>query len=129
MLRAQIAFASSRGSDAPPLLLEAARRLEPLDATLARDTYLEALSAAIFAGRLASGTGLRDVAEAARAAPRPRSAARPPICCSTASALLITEGDAAGGAGAQAGAERVRRERRLHRGGAALAVARVPSPP
>ena len=32
LLRAQIAFAVSRGSDAPPLLLEAAKRLEPLDA-------------------------------------------------------------------------------------------------
>ena len=31
-LRAQIAFASRRGRDAPPLLLEAARRLDPLDA-------------------------------------------------------------------------------------------------
>ena len=38
--------------DAPPLLLAAARRLEPLDAALARETYLEALRAAIFAGRL-----------------------------------------------------------------------------
>ena len=43
---------SSRGSDAPPLLLDAAKRLEPLDAELARETYLEALAAAIFAGRL-----------------------------------------------------------------------------
>jgi tetratricopeptide (TPR) repeat protein len=53
LLRGQIAFASSRGSAAPPLLLKAARRLEPLDARLARETYLEALSAALFAGRLA----------------------------------------------------------------------------
>ena len=42
LLRAQIAFAANRGSDAPPLLLEAARRLEPLDVALARETYLDA---------------------------------------------------------------------------------------
>ncbi len=68
-LHARIAFARSRGSDAPPLLLEAARRLEPLDAGLARETYLDALGAAIFAGRLAEGAGVDQVAEAARRAP------------------------------------------------------------
>ena len=68
-LRAQLAFALRRGSDAPPLLLSAAQRLEPLDAKLARETYLEAIAAAIFAGRLSSGPGVLEVAEAARAAP------------------------------------------------------------
>jgi DNA-binding CsgD family transcriptional regulator len=72
LLRAELAFASSRGKDAPPLLLAAARRLESLDATLARDTYLDALSAAMFAGRLAGHTGPREVARAARQAPRSR---------------------------------------------------------
>ena len=46
LLRGQIAFASSRGSEAPPLLLKAAKSFEPLDVGLARQTYLEALSAA-----------------------------------------------------------------------------------
>ena len=55
LLRAQIAFAMSRGSDAPPLLLNAAKRLEPLDVRLARETYLDALIAAVSADRLASG--------------------------------------------------------------------------
>jgi DNA-binding CsgD family transcriptional regulator len=68
-LRAQIAFAQRRGSDAPPLLLDAARRLEPLDSGLARETHLDALGAAIFAGRLTSGPGLVEVAVAARDAP------------------------------------------------------------
>ncbi len=54
LLRAQIAFLTSRGSDAPPLLLKAARRLEPIDAGLSRAAYLDALSAAMFASRLAS---------------------------------------------------------------------------
>jgi DNA-binding CsgD family transcriptional regulator len=74
-LRAQLAFGLRRGSDAPPLLLAAAKRLGPLNAELARETYLEALAAAIFAGRLGSARGVVEVADAARAAPRaPRPA-------------------------------------------------------
>ena len=69
-LGAQIAFASRRGRDAPPLLLEAARRLDALDAALARETYLEAIASAMFAGRLGTGPDEREVAEAARASPR-----------------------------------------------------------
>jgi DNA-binding CsgD family transcriptional regulator len=71
LVHAEIAFAQDRGSDAPPLLLAAARRLEELDVALARETYLEAISAGIFAGHLARGPGLREVAEAARGAPPP----------------------------------------------------------
>jgi DNA-binding CsgD family transcriptional regulator len=92
LLRGQIAFASSRGSDAAALLLEAARRLEPLDVGLARETYLEALSAAVYAGRLASGGGLLEVAQCVRAAPpapRPRGAADLLL---DGLALLITQG-------------------------------------
>jgi DNA-binding CsgD family transcriptional regulator/tetratricopeptide (TPR) repeat protein len=68
-LQAQIAFTRSRGSDAPQLLLQAARRLGPLDAALARETYLEALWAAIIVGGSGSGLTTREVAEAALAAP------------------------------------------------------------
>jgi len=67
-LRAEIVFALRRGSDAPPLLLDAAKRLEPLDGPSAREAYLEALGAAIFAGRLNVRVGPREVAAAARAA-------------------------------------------------------------
>jgi DNA-binding CsgD family transcriptional regulator len=75
-LRAQIGF--TRGTDVPglavgpravTLLLDAAQRLEPLDAGLARETYLEALTAAMLAGRESSGCGVKEAAEAARAAP------------------------------------------------------------
>jgi DNA-binding CsgD family transcriptional regulator len=69
-LGAQIAFASRRGRDAPPLLLEAARRLAPLDAKMARETYLEAIASAMYAGRLGTGPDEREVAEAARASTR-----------------------------------------------------------
>jgi DNA-binding CsgD family transcriptional regulator len=69
-LRARIVFATRRGRGAPPLLLEAARRLEPLDAAMARETYLEAMAAAMYAGRLGTGPDEREVAEAARASSR-----------------------------------------------------------
>jgi DNA-binding CsgD family transcriptional regulator len=70
LLRAQLAFASSRGTEATPLLLAAARRLEPLDLRLACETYLDAFSAALFGARLNERVSVADVAEAARAAPR-----------------------------------------------------------
>jgi DNA-binding CsgD family transcriptional regulator len=66
LLQAQMSFAVNRGSEALPLLLTAARRLERLDSELARDTYLEALGASVFAGRLAAGPGARQVAAAVR---------------------------------------------------------------
>ena len=69
-LGAQIAFASWRGRDAPPLLLAAARRLDSLDAAMARETYLEAIASAMFAGRLTTGPDEREVAEAARTSNR-----------------------------------------------------------
>ena len=96
VLRAQIAFAVNRGRDALPLLLKAAKRLEPLDARLARETYLDAFTAAIFAGRLAGGGGLLEVAQAARAAP---PASQPPSAADLlldGFALRIAEGYAAG---------------------------------
>jgi DNA-binding CsgD family transcriptional regulator len=69
LLRGQIAFVARRGSDAPPLLLKAARELEAVDPPLARATYLDALAAALFAGRLARGASALEVAQAVRDAP------------------------------------------------------------
>src|SRR5215211_4139647 len=69
LLRGQIASASA-GTEAAAQLLKAARRLEPIDPGLARETYLDAWGAALFAGPLASGGDLLDVSRAARAAPR-----------------------------------------------------------
>jgi DNA-binding CsgD family transcriptional regulator len=65
-LGAEIVFTSQRGRDAPPLLLAAAKRLEPVDASMARETYLEGIASAMFAGRLGAGPDAREVAEAAR---------------------------------------------------------------
>jgi DNA-binding CsgD family transcriptional regulator len=68
-LRGQIAFARTRGNDAPPLLLEAAKRFEPLDVASARETYVEAFGAAIFAGRESRAGGIVETAKGARASP------------------------------------------------------------
>lgn len=65
-LRARIAYAERHGHDAPALLLDAARRLEPLDPALAREAHLEAMEAGIYAGRMILGPRLGDLAEAAR---------------------------------------------------------------
>jgi DNA-binding CsgD family transcriptional regulator len=96
LLRGQIAFALSRGRDAPTLLLKAAKRLEPLDVKLARETYLEALSAALHAGRLGSRDGVRKMADAARRAPPSLEPARAPDLLLDGLAVLHTEGYTAG---------------------------------
>jgi DNA-binding CsgD family transcriptional regulator len=96
LLRAQLAFATSRGGDAPLLLLMAARRFEPIDASLARETYLDAINAAAFAGRLASpGGGVREVARAAAMAPRPPQSPRSPDILLDGWAANFVEGYAA----------------------------------
>jgi DNA-binding CsgD family transcriptional regulator len=70
LTRAQLAFITSRGAEAPPLLLKAAKRLAGIDPGLSRATYLDALSAGIFTGRLASpGSDLLAIARAAAEAP------------------------------------------------------------
>jgi DNA-binding CsgD family transcriptional regulator len=80
LLRAQIAFAWSHGGEAVSLLLAAARRLEPVDDTLARETYLEAFSAAIL-------TELADGPRVARAARR-----LPPVASRTRTVDLLLDG-------------------------------------
>jgi DNA-binding CsgD family transcriptional regulator len=94
-LRARIAFATNRGSDAPPLLLAAARRLEPLDASLAREIYLDALTATLYTGRLAGPVDARQVADAALGAP-PAAAPRPVDLLLNGLATLIAHGPASG---------------------------------
>ena len=75
-LRAQMQFVRSRAGDsgAPrvgdtaPALLDAARRLENLDDYSARESYLEAIAALMYAGRLGAPGELTRAAEAALAA-------------------------------------------------------------
>jgi DNA-binding NarL/FixJ family response regulator len=92
LLRGQVAFVSSWGSDAVSLLLGAAGRLEPLDLDLARETYLEAWGAAMFAGRLADSANVADVSRAASAAAPRADPPRPSDLLLDGLARLITEG-------------------------------------
>ncbi len=64
----QMAAVSGRRGDWVPLLLETAKRLGRLDMRLERETYRDAFDAALVAGRLTSGAGLREVGEAVLAA-------------------------------------------------------------
>jgi DNA-binding CsgD family transcriptional regulator len=97
LLRGQIALFSTFGSDAPPLLLTAARHLERVDARLARDTYLDAWGAALLAGRLTTQGHLLEVSRAARSAPRPDGPPRASDLLLDSLATLITDGGAAAG--------------------------------
>jgi DNA-binding CsgD family transcriptional regulator len=65
-LRGQIALDQRRATDAVQLLVDAAQRFEPLDGELARETFLEALGAAIFSS--ATDDVVSAVAVAARVA-------------------------------------------------------------
>ena len=111
MIRAQIAYSQNRGSDAPALLLRAARRLEPLDLRMARQTYLDAVLAGHFAGRLAPGR-LREAAEAARRVP--------PVTGPAAASGLLLDGLATAlTAGYTAGVPALKQAVRGFRGGGA----------
>jgi DNA-binding CsgD family transcriptional regulator len=94
-LRGQIAFDQRRYGDAAPLLLEAARRFEPVDADAAREAHLEALLTAMWAGGQRVPGELRKAGEAARAAPQGRDPARAADLLLDAFALLLTDGYAA----------------------------------
>jgi DNA-binding CsgD family transcriptional regulator len=95
LVSAQLAFASSRGGEATPLLLAAARRLEPLDLRLARETYVDAFTAALFGARLNELVGVAEVAQAARAAPRPSGEPAPSDLVLDAFMALTTHDDSA----------------------------------
>jgi DNA-binding CsgD family transcriptional regulator len=94
-LRGQIALEQQRGSDAARLLLGAARRLEPLDVGLARETHLEALVAALWAGELDQPGSVLEAAHAARAAPPGPEPPRVVDVLLDGLALRLTEGYAA----------------------------------
>jgi DNA-binding CsgD family transcriptional regulator len=92
-LRGQIEWASVSGREAPVLLLQAAKRLEALDAELARETYLYAWVASHLAGPLAGPGGLLlEVSRAAQAAPQPAAAPRPCDLLLDGLTTMITQG-------------------------------------
>ena len=125
----QIAYATRRGSDAPPLLLKAAKQFERLDIQLARETYLDAFSAALFAGRLASGGGtIVEVAQAVVAADWGVQAPPRRGCDLLLDGLAPGHhpGLRGGHAAAEAGADHHPRTADVRRGITALAVAGLP---
>ena len=94
LLRAQVEFAENRSGDAMGSLLRAAKGFEALEPRMARDTYLDALGAALSAGRLATGVGVLEVAKAARAAPRVPGPPRASDLLLDGLAVAITDGPA-----------------------------------
>jgi len=95
VLRAQI-VAVNRGRDAPALLLAAAKRLEVLNIELARQIHLDALTAALFAGRLGGTSDARHVAVSARAAPPSPGPSRGADLLLDGLAALIIDGSSVG---------------------------------
>jgi DNA-binding CsgD family transcriptional regulator len=96
LLRAQTSFYVDRDSDVPGMLLDAAATLAPLDPALSRETYLQALDAAILTGGLGDGRSVREVAEAARAAPPPPGPPGPVDLLLDALVVTYTRGFVAG---------------------------------
>jgi DNA-binding CsgD family transcriptional regulator len=95
LLRAQLTARPAYGRSGRMILLDAARRLEPLDAGLAREAYREAFGAALTAGRLGPADGMTQIAEAIQAAPAPR----PPHATDLlldGLAALVTDGHSVG---------------------------------
>jgi len=94
-LRGQIAFDQRRATEAARLLLDAARHLEPLDCDLARETYLDALAAAIWASGTDAPDATNVVATAARAAAPARGEPRAIDLILDALATRFVDGHAA----------------------------------
>jgi DNA-binding CsgD family transcriptional regulator len=95
LVRGHVAFASGPASEAPPLLLKAAGRLERFDLELARETYLAAWGTAYVAGQAAGRGVLLEICRAVRAL-RPRPGAPCPLdLLLDGLALLTTDGRAA----------------------------------
>ena len=95
LVRARVAFADGHWSDAPPLLLKAAKRLESLDLDPARETYLTAWGAAALSEDLDAHGVLLEISRAVRGLPTPPTP-RPLDLLLDGLALMITEGHGAG---------------------------------
>ena len=94
LLRGRIALEQRRSGEAGDLFMRAARRLEPIDPELARETYLETLAGAMSSDVEVLG-GARAVAEAARAAPTGTAPPRIVDVLLDAFAIRLTDGYAA----------------------------------
>ena len=94
-LRGQIAIVQFRGTEAARLLLSAARRLDPLEAALARETHLEALETAMWVSDLNGPGGVLATAKAALVAPAAPNPPRAMDLLLDGHALRLTDGYAA----------------------------------
>ncbi|MDX6219048.1 MAG: hypothetical protein QOJ48_729 [Frankiales bacterium] len=94
LLRGQVAYMSFRSNDAPALLLKAARRLEPFDLDLARDTYLTAWGTAVLAADRRVHAVLSEICTAVQALPPRPEGPRPLDLLLDGLALLIVKGHA-----------------------------------
>jgi DNA-binding CsgD family transcriptional regulator/tetratricopeptide (TPR) repeat protein len=95
LLRAQVSFGQGQWSDAPPLLLQAARRLESLDTDLARETYLTAWGAAGLTEDVTARNVMVEICRAVRVLPSPPGRLSPRDELLDGLARLITQGHAA----------------------------------
>jgi DNA-binding CsgD family transcriptional regulator/tetratricopeptide (TPR) repeat protein len=95
LTRAHVAFTSDLSSDASPLLLKAARRLEPYDPGLARETYLIAWGAASIAGHLVDGGVRPEICRAMQSLSPTDGNPRPIDLLLDGLALLATDGHVA----------------------------------
>ncbi|MFD9293293.1 BREX system ATP-binding domain-containing protein [Streptomyces sp. NPDC060030] len=96
-LRARVLFARSRSDEAAPLLLDAAAQFATAGSSQARETYLEAISATIFAGRVHGPTGARAAAIAARESGAPPSGSKAADLLLDGVATLLADGYETGG--------------------------------
>ncbi len=94
LLRGHAAAVSRHGDEAVALLLEAGRRLEPFDLSLARRAYLTAWSAAVVAHHLGGADALLEVSRAVRALPPLPADPHALDLVIEGFALLITDGPA-----------------------------------
>ena len=104
LLRGNIALALG-SRDAASLLRGAARRLEPFDLDLARETYLIAWGAAAVAGDLEAGRIAGEISRAVRSLPPPLGPPRPLDLLLDGLALLTADGHAAATPALQQAAE------------------------
>ncbi len=96
-LRGQVAFDQRRGTDAALLLLDGARLMAAVDASESRETYLDALVAAIWASGADASDVLAHAAASARSAPPAPLPARVTDVVLDALSTRLTDGYLAAG--------------------------------
>ena len=94
LLRGHAGIVMSYGNDAAPLLLQAARGLEPFDLELARGAYLTAYGSAVSAAHLGEAAVFLDICRAIEDLPPPQGAPDPKSLLLEGLARMHTDGRA-----------------------------------